>query len=166
MCVAIAALGLTAMQTAVVGTLAASSAMSAYGAQQQGKAAAQVARNNQIMGEYAAQDALARGDEEAMKARRQGDQIKGAMRSRMAANGLDLNVGTAGELQDQADFFSLTDQTTARNNAKRDAWSMRAQGANARAQGDAAAAQGNLAAFSTLLGGAGQVAGKWQQYKG
>ena len=30
----------------------------------------------------------------------------------------------------------------------------------------AAAQQGNLSAFSTLLGTAGQVAGKWQEYGG
>ena len=136
----------------------------AYGQYQQGQAAAQVGRNNQIMSEYAAQDALKRGEEEATRTRRQGDQIKGAQRSTMAARGLDLGVGTAQELQDQTDFFSLTDQTTARNNAKREAWSNRVQGTNARAQGDFAQKQGNLSAFSTLLGSAGQVSGKWAQY--
>lgn len=140
--------------------------MQAYGQYQQGQVAAQVGRNNQIMAEYAAQDALKRGEDEAMRARRAGDQIKGAQRASMAARGLDLGVGTAQELQDQTDFFSLSDQTTARDNAKRDAWSARVQGANARAQGDAARRQGNLASFSTLLGTAGQVSSKWRQYGG
>lgn len=164
MCVAVA--GLTALQTAIVGTTAVAGAMSAYGQYQQGKIAAQVGRNNQIMAEYAAQDALRRGEEEAAQVRRQADQLKGSQRASMAARGLDLGVGTAAELQDQTDFFSLVDQGTARYNAKQDAWSARVQGANARAQGDAARAQGNLAAFSTLLGTAGQVSNKWLQFKG
>lgn len=158
MCVAAAPLALAA--TALSGGLA------AYGQYQQGQVAAQVGRNNQIMAEYAAQDALKRGEDEAMRARRQGDQLKGAQRASMAARGIDLGVGTAQELQDQTDFFSLTDQSTARDNAKRDAWSSRVAGTNAKAQGDAARRQGNLSAFSTLLGSAGQVSGKWAQYGG
>lgn len=138
--------------------------MAAKGQYQQGQVAKQVGRNNQIMAEYAAQDALRRGDEEANKLRQRGAQIKGAQRASMAAKGLDLGVGTSAELIDQTDFFAETDQATARSNAQRSAWSARAGGANARAQGDAAATQGNLAAFSTVLGTAGQVAGKWYEY--
>ena len=158
-----AALG-TAGSLALAAT-AGAGAMGAAGAYQQGQVAKQVGRNNQIMAEYAAADALRRGDEQAMQDRRQGDQMKGAQRARMAASGLDLGEGTAGDLQDQTDFFSAVDQTTSRQNAKLDAWASRAQGANARAQGDAAARQGNLSAFSTLLGTGGQVADKWLTYK-
>lgn len=164
MCVAVA--GLTALQTAVVGSTALAGGLSAYGAYQQGQVAQQVGRNNQIMAEYAAQDAQRRGEEDAIKVRQRADQVKGAQRASMAAKGLDLGVGTAGELQDQTDFFGMQDIATTRSNASRDAWSARVQGANARAQGDAAAKQANLAAFSTLLGTAGQVSGKWLQYKG
>jgi hypothetical protein len=118
------------------------------------------------MAEYAAQDAVQRGEQEAIKVRQRADQIKGAQRSKMAAGGVDLGVGTAAELQSQTDFFGLQDVATTRSNAAREAWSDRVQGANFRAQGDAAAKQGNLQAFSTALGTAGQVAGKWMQYGG
>lgn len=138
--------------------------LQAYGAYQQGQVAKQVGRNNQIMAEYAAQDALKRGDLEAAAVRRQGDAIKGAQRARMAAAGLDLGEGTAAELQDQTDFFSATDQIAARGNAARDAWSSRVQGANAAAQGRAAARQGTLSAFATVLGTGGQVADKWMAF--
>lgn len=139
-------------------------AVSAKGAYDQGQVAKQVGRNNQVMAEYAAQDALRKGEEQAIQARRRGDQVKGAARANMAAKGLDLNSGTAAELQDQTDFFSESDQNTARFNAQRDAWSMRAGGANARAQGDAGAQQGNLQAFSTVLGTGSRVAGKWSDF--
>lgn len=139
----------------------------AYGQYQQGQVAKQVGRNNQIMAEYAAQDAERRGDEEALRVSRQAAQIKGAQRSRMAASGLDLNVGTAAELQDQTDFFGAQDAATARNNGRREAWSARASGSQAAALGDAEARQGNLAAFSTLLGTAGTVVSrKWKTYGG
>lgn len=141
--------------TAVAGGLA------AKGQYDQGQVAKQVGRNNQIMAEYAAQDALKRGEESAISVRMRADQLKGKQRASMAARGLDLGVGTAAELQDQTDFFGQVDQATTRNNAQRDAWSARASGDAARAQGDAAARQANISAFSTLLNTSSQVAGKW-----
>lgn len=138
--------------------------MAAVGAYQQGQAAKAVGRNNQVMAEYAAQDALRRGDAEAASIQRRASQTAGAQRAALAAKGVDIGTGTAGEIQDQTDFFSLVDQGTVRDNAKRDAWSARTQGANARAQGDAAARQGNTSAFATLLGTGGQVADKWRTY--
>jgi hypothetical protein len=135
--------------------------LGAAGAYQQGQAAKAMGRNNQIMAEYAAQDALRRGDAEAAAVQRRASQVQGAQRAALAAKGLDINAGTAGELQDQTDFFSQVDQSTARTNAARDAWSARVQGANARAQGDAAARQGTTGAFATLLGTGAQVADKW-----
>lgn len=140
--------------------------MQAVGQHQQGQVAKQVGRNNQIMAEYAAQDAIRRGDEQANKIQQQARALKGSQRASMAAKGLDLGVGTAAELQDQADFFGAVDASTARFNASRDAWSSRVSGANARAQGNAAARQGNLQAFGTLLSTGGQVASKWYTNKG
>lgn len=142
--------------------MAASAVATAAGQHAQGQTAKAIGRNNQMMAEYAAADALRRGDEEAAALQRRSSQIQGAQRAGFAARGVDLGAGTAGEIQDQTDFFSQVDQSTARTNAKRDAWSARVSGANARAQGDAAARQGNLAAFSTLLGTGGQVADRWQ----
>jgi hypothetical protein len=141
--------------TAVGGALTA-------GAQyQQGQVAKQVGRNNQIMAEYAAQDAQRKGEEDAIAVQRRANAIKGSQRAKMAASGLDLEIGTAGELQDQVDFFSQGDKDMTRFNAARDAWSMRARGSQAAAEGAAGARTGNLQAFGTALSTAGSVAGKW-----
>lgn len=145
----------------VMGATIASALVSASAAYTQGQTAKAIGRNNQILAEQAAQDALKRGEEEATAVRRRGDQVMGAQRAAQAAAGLDLTVGTAAELQDQTSFFSQQDQRTARMNAAREAWSKRAQGANYSAQGDAAARQGNLTATGSLIGGASQVATKW-----
>ncbi len=140
------------------------SLLAAKGTYDQGQVQKQVGRNNQIMAEYAATDAIRRGDEQAAEVNRRAALTKGSARANMAARGLDLAGGTAGEIQDQIDFFAEGDQNTARFNAQRDAWSARASGQNARAQGDAAARQGNLAAFSTILATGGQVADKWSTF--
>jgi len=139
----------------------AATAVSAYGSYEEGQTQKKIGRNNQIMAEYAAQANERQGDLDSQAARRKADQLKGAQRARLAANGLDMEVGTAADILDQTDFFAAQDQATIRNNAKRAAWSARAQGANFRAQGDAAAEQANLNAFGTILGGSSQVASKW-----
>lgn len=147
-----------------VGAMIASALVSARASQVQGQTAKKIGRNNQIMAEYAAQDAEKRGDEEAAKVRQRAAQLKGAQRANMAAKGLDLTEGTPDELLTQTDFFSELDQKTSKDNAAREAWAKRAGGANAAAQGDASATQGNLAAFSTVLSGASSVSGKWTEY--
>lgn len=157
---------LTTMQTVMLASSAAAGGISAISAYQQGQANKQVAYNNARMAEYAAADSQRRGEEEAQAARRRGDQVKGAQRARMAAAGLDLGVGTAQELQDQTDFFSETDQSTARFNAARDAWASKEQAKGYRAQGSAAAQQGTLSAFGTILGTGAQVSDKWMTYTG
>jgi len=154
------------MQAASLGLSVGAGVMSAAGQYQQGQVAKQVGRNNQIMAEYAAQDAQRRAGDDAIKVQQKAAQLKGAQRASMAAKGLDLGVGTQAEILDQTDFFGATDAATARSNGNRDAWASRYQGANARAQGDASARQANIGAFSTLMSTAGNVAGKWYDYSG
>lgn len=139
--------------------------MAAGSAYQQGQVAKQVARNNATMAEYAAQDAQRRGEEQVQAIQRKASQLKGTQRSMMSGRGLDLGVGTAAELVDQTDFFADQDVATTRYNASREAWSARAQGQDMLTQGKYAARNANMQAFSTLLGTAGSVAGKWDTYK-
>jgi hypothetical protein len=146
--------------------LIASAVIGAGAAVQQADTARRVGHRNQEMAEYAAQDAVRRGSEDAMAARRRGEQIKGAQRAKFASAGLDLSEGTPADIVDQTDFFAETDQQTLKRNAARQAWSARAQGANFSMQGEAAAAQANLSAFGSLLGSGGQVANKWYTYRG
>ncbi len=148
--------------TMVATALAAGTA--AVGSYNQGQVAKKVGRNNQIMAEYAAQDAHARGEEQAIAAQRRAAQLRGRQRATMAGNGVDLAVGTPADLVNQTDFFGEVDANTARDNAARDAWSYRAQGTNARAQGNAAAQQGTMSAFGSVLGGVAQVSDQWMRY--
>ena len=143
---------------------AAAGTMSAVGQYQQGQVAKQVGRNNATMAEYAAQDAERRGEEEAQAIQRKASQLRGTQRSMMAARGLDLGVGTPAELIDQTDFFAEQDRATARSNARRDAWAVRADASN---QGTAARAEASrlrMGSYGSLLGTAASVSDKWDRY--
>lgn len=145
---------------------AAAGAMSAKASYDQGQVAKQVGRNNATMAEYAAQDAQRRGEEEAAAIQRKGASLKSAQRVSLASRGLDLQYGTASDLQDQVDFFTQSDVATTRTNAAREAWNYRAQGQQRLAQGRADSLNSMYGAAGSLLGGAGQVADKWYTYRG
>ena len=147
--------------TIAMATMAVGGGVSAFSAIQQGKTAQQIANNNATMAEYAAQDAQKRGEEDAMAVQRKAAALKSSQRVGLAANGLDLSYGTAADLQDQVDFFAQSDAATARTNASRESWRLRAGGAQDRAAGAAARSNANLSAAGTLIGTAGSVASKW-----
>lgn len=141
-----------------ISVVAAISAASAY---QQNRNQRDMANYNAQVAETQAQDAVTRGNEEAAKVRRQYAQLAGQQRAGLAAKGLDIGDGSALEVFDQTDFFSTIDQQTARQNAAREAWNLRA-----RKQGyqyEASAARPGQAAF---LAGASTVASRWSAYKG
>lgn len=131
------ALGMSAATASTVSSVAlvagaALTANAAYQSAQAGKNQAQyaaaTAENNAKLAEMQAQDVRSRGDEEANAIRRNSDMVKGSQRASLAAKGLDLTEGTAQELQDQTDFFSAYDQSTAKRNAGKEAWRVRQQG--------------------------------------
>lgn len=142
---------------------AAGGAASAYGAYTSGKAQQAVARNNAVQAEYAAKDAQRKGELEAQKINRDAAALKSRQRVSLAANGLDVGYGTAGDLQDQVDFFAQTDAETARYNAALTANSYRTQAGNFRGQADSM--NPGLNAAGTLLSAGGQVADRWYTSK-
>ena len=156
--------GLTAMQALALGATVGGSVLAGTSAYQQGQVAKATAENNAKMAEVAAQDAQRRGEEEAMAVQRKGAALKSAQRVNLASKGLDLQYGTAADLQDQTDFFTQSDVATTRDNARREVWSTRARGQQMLAQGKADATNAMLQAGGSLLGGAGQVSDKWYTY--
>lgn len=161
------------MSTLAMYAAAAGTAVSVYSAHEQAQGQkdmarynAQVADNNAKTNEIEAQDAIKRGDEEANAIRRNADMLKGSQRASMAARGLDLAEGTAAELQFQTDFFSSVDQATARDNAKRQAWGIRTQGANFKSEAAMQRATAKsinpwMNTAGSLLTNGGMVASKW-----
>ena len=92
--------------------------------------------------------------------------MKSAQRAAMAANGIDLGVGSAAELQASTDIMKEIDMATIEANAMRSAFGYRSQAMNfenealaKRATAGAISPFGSMA--SSLLGSAGSVAGSW-----
>lgn len=153
-------------------------ATQAYGQVQAGKAAraeanykAAIQRNNSIRAEYLADDAIERGKEEKRKAALRGRLLIGAARASLAANGIEVDTGSAGDLILDQQAVNSLDVFTAENNAEREAqeFIIRAQQFESEASlselsGANAARNAQFQAGGTLLTGAGKVASKWYQF--
>lgn len=148
----------------VVGALIVSALVGANAARQQAKTNRAIARNNQAIAEARASDAESRGEKQAQEAQRKARLVASAQRAAFAAKGVDVGEGTPQEIIDQTDFFGQLDASTARSNARKEAWGYRTQGIN---YGNTASANDPNSAFTTsLLTSAPAVAGSWYRSRG
>lgn len=129
---------------------------------------ADIADTNARISEYAAQGALLQGEHQAAQVSMQAGQLKSKQKANMAANGIDLGVGSAAEVQASTDVMKESDMNTIQANALRAAWGYRTQETSyqnaaltARASASTISPLANMA--SSLIGGAGKVAGSWYQ---
>lgn len=144
---------------------------SAAAASNQAKYNAQVAANNQIIADQQAAATQQEADvQQQLKANQERQQV-GSQKAALAANGQDVNSGTALDLQSDTKAAGMLDQLTIQNNAARTAVGYKNQGLNYenQATADKAAsandlAAGNLAALKGVITGAGQVAGQWYNF--
>lgn len=163
MCNATAAL---AMQ----GYGAASSAIGAWGAASSQKNSlnfqADIADINARMSESQAQATLLTGQKQAQQSMLQTAQLKSTQRAGMAANGLDLGVGSAANVLNSTEVMGQIDKNQIEANATRAAWGYRTQSTNYANEAlmDRATASGinpTMAGVTSLISGAGQVASSW-----
>ena len=96
-------------------------------------------------------------------------QVFGAQRAAMAANGVDLGLGSANNVLATTRFMGNRDALTIADNATRQAWGYRVQEADANATGSLMQSAANDinpigTGAATLLGGAGQVAKSWYNF--
>lgn len=148
---------------------------SAFGATQQGQAgsdkykfAAAVYRNNKLIADQAAQDAIRQGQETAQASQLKTAATIGQQRAALAANGIQVDTDTAVEAMVDAARIGNMDQETIQRNAERQALALKLQGVGYELQAqmyDRAAKDsrqaGNIGGITSLLGGAGNVASKW-----
>lgn len=156
------AAAMTATQALSLAATLGGTAMSAGAMYQQSQVAQATAKNNAKLAETQAQDAINRGEKEAIAVQQKASAVKSAQQVSLAAKGLDLSYGTAADLQDQTDFFGQSDVATTRTNARKEAWARQSQATNF--QAEALSQTPAAAAGSTLLSGAGQVADRWYRY--
>lgn len=89
---------------------------------------------NSTIAELGAQSALSAGQDQVAAQTMKAGQVKGTQRATMAANGVDINQGSAAEVQDTTDIIKDIDSRTIQGNAMRAAWGYRAQGLEAQMQ--------------------------------
>lgn len=107
--------------------MGASALMGAQQAQQQGAATAEANLQNAAFADAAANDAIKRGEFESDQSRIDTRGMIGAQRAGFAANGVDVNSGSAADIQDDTAALGELDALTIKNNAAREAWGYRKQ---------------------------------------
>jgi hypothetical protein len=152
--------------------------VSAQQAKAQGQAAANqaayqgaVARNNQILSERAAEDAIQRGGVEESRSRMETARLIGRQRAALAASGQVVDAGSALNITSDTAGLGELDAQTIRSNAEREAYNLRIQGSNFGSEATLKEMSGRQAltdarynVAGTLLSGAGTVANKWYNY--
>lgn len=130
------------------------------------KGQAAVADTNARIAELGAQSALYQGQQQVGALTLKAGQLKSSQRAALAANGVDLSVGSAAEIQASTDIMKEIDANTLIANAVRTAWGHRTQAVDfqnealiKRATAGALSPFG--AAASSLLGSATTVASSW-----
>ena len=124
-----------------------------------------------------AQRSLMAGQQAAGRAGLKYGQIKGSMRVKQAASGVQAGVGSAGEIAASIEYAKEADQLVITRNAVQEANAHRTGKVNALNRGRMAGASAvglragadalnpGLAGVSSLVGGGGRVASSWYQYK-
>lgn len=130
-----------------------SNVLGAVGSYEQGKYLDKVSKVNAGISMRASRDALKRGYIEADEQRQETRQVIGAQRAAFAANGIDVNDGSAAIVQDDTAALGELDALTLMNNAAREAYGYRVQAMDQRQQGKLAKYQGKMDAIGSILGG-------------
>lgn len=165
---AIGALGVASLgaQGFGLGMSVVGSYMQARSQRAQLEAQAVIDEMNARLAEQAAQGELMQGGRDQQSQMLKTAQLKSTQRAAMAAGNVDLGEGTALKVLTSTDVMGEIDKNTIAANALRSAWGYRMEGVNSRnsAAMKRAAAKSispGMAAATSLITGAGQVAGNW-----
>jgi hypothetical protein len=117
---------------------------------------AAIADINARMSEQSAQAELQRGEREYQSSRLKTAGLKSRQRASLAANGVDLGVGSAAEILTSTDVMGEIDANTIQANAVRSAWGYRTQAVGYQndaliKRASASSINPGMAAFTTLL---------------
>lgn len=114
---------------------------------------------NAKFAELAADDAIKRGDKMVKQVKEAGKRTVGAQRARLAAQGIEVDSGSAQEIQEETAMITAEDAMTVKNNAWREAWGFKVEAAEATARGRFARVAGDAAYSSSLVTGGLKAAG-------
>ncbi|EKD5498874.1 hypothetical protein OR538_005007 [Pseudomonas aeruginosa] len=139
------------------GAAGAGGLLNAYSQIQQGKDAVRTANRQQAYLNRQARQVLDQGEFEDAQLYEQGRQIVGAQRAGFAANGVDVNSGSASRVQESTMNQVAMDAEQVRRNAFNQAFGIVTQGNEGVRQARADYRTRRLNAFSSLLTGGSQA---------
>jgi hypothetical protein len=119
----------------------------------QGRYEARSARLNTQLADLQADDAIARGETDLQAQLRQTKVLSGAQRASMAAQGIDLGMGSAQDIGLETKTLGAMDALQLRNNAFREAFGYRVQATEAAHRGRMARISSRSQARSGLITG-------------
>ena len=165
----------TALGGVGIGATVAGSALSAFGAYNQGQATSkmygyqsEVARINSQIALQNADYARMQGEQQSVIEGRKGAQQLGGIRAAEGASGLSVNSGSSAQVQAGQKSTTALDLNQIRSNAAKTAYDFDVQSTQDISQAglyDAAASNaktaGDISALSSIVGGAGSVSSKW-----
>jgi hypothetical protein len=151
---------------ALPGVLMASSAIiqgisSIFGANAEADAIRKKASYNATISEFNAkisdmnaEDAVRRGETDAQTVLKRGRKVQGSQRVALAAQGIEVDSGSAADIQEETEVLSALDARTVRSNALREAFGFKVQAMQSRMDAKFGVEAGENASRGTLLTGA------------
>lgn len=155
-------------------------ATSAYGIYEGGQASknasiyqAAVAHNNELIAGTNAERAIAAGNAQAHAVSLKGAATGGKIKTAQAASGIDVNTGSAVDVQEGQREQEKLDAETVMSNAQLQAYGYRTQAQNFAAESDLTTMKGeqaeigaDIGAFGSLLSNASSLGAKWGSFGG
>lgn len=132
-----------------------------FGDYQENEAKQKELAANKQLAEQAAADALARGNQDAGRARMQGSQLIERQKVGYAASGVDATAGTPLQVMAGTRLMSELDARTLENNAAREAWGYKQHGLAYQQQAALERQRYGNRQAGTVLGGIGQAIATW-----
>lgn len=91
---------------------------------------------NAAQADRAAEESILKGERQVDDIRRKTKQIIGDQRAAFAAQGIDINDGSAADVQEDTQYWGVMDEMTTRNNAFLESYGYKVQALNLRTQAD------------------------------
>lgn len=145
---------LFAAQTVLTGV---STYSQSRGIKAQGEYQAQQAAQNANLATLQSEDAITRGKRDVSAHKQQVRKLIGSQRAALAAQGVDVNYGSALDVQEDTAALGALDELTISNNAWRESFGYRVQATDYGFQGQFAKLAARNEARNTLLTGGAQI---------
>ena len=113
----------------------------------------QIYEMNAQLAELQGADAIRRGEVEAQDKAERTRQLKGSQRVALAAQGIDIDSGTAGQIIADTEILGAREVETIRNNAWRESFGYKVDALNSRTKGSVGMVKATNEARSTVLTG-------------